>query len=248
MFSKQCQKNLFESDPDCKKALEYLVSERGLLEDYIRSSGVGFCRKRQKVPGEDTWNDEEKVGLENRNLKGRLVVPIKAEFGDIVGFAARAPDPEGGSWWNTKFEKYNHMYLFDLARKHMFDNDKVYIVEGYMDAMLLRQEGLLNVCGIMGTALGYRRIGLIKRYCDNICLCFDSDANEAGQRARDRSVYEISIFKFGRISIIDLPEGKDPDEFVIENGLDEFLELERDLTKKEIEQARERYLKHVNKA
>ena len=247
-FSKQCQDSLFESSSDSKKALKYLVEERGLLTEFIRQFGIGFCHLNQKVPWEETWwskKREERQHYENKTLKGRITVPIRSEFGGIVGFGARLPSKEDKGWWNTKFDKYNHMFLFDSARKHMFSQNKGYLVEGYMDGLILKQEGLLNACGLMGTALGYRRIGLIKRYCNDICLCFDSDANDAGQRARDRSIYEVSTFDFGHISIIDLPIGKDPDEFVLENGLDEFIELERDLTKKEIKQAKERYLDHA---
>ena len=244
-FSKQCQESLFSQDKDCKMALKYLVEERGLLIEFIKQSCLGYCRKDQEVPGEKTWGFSDAFGFENKMMKGRIIVPIRAEFGGIVGFGARSPDPKEKGWWNTKFDKYNHMFLFDSARRQMFSQNKSYLVEGYIDGLILKQEGLLNCCGLMGTALGYRRIGLIKRYCNDVCLCFDSDANEAGQRARDRSIYEVGTFDFGHISTVDLPIGKDPDEFVIENGLDEFLELERELTKKEIKQAKERHLKHV---
>lgn len=248
IFAKQCQTGLFDPKPECKAALRYLVDGRGLLLDFIKQSGIGYCCRNQEVPGEETWkNKEEKdrVGLENARMKGRIIVPIKGEFGGIVGFGARSPSEKDKGWWNTKFTKFNNMFLFDVARKHMFSEDKVYLVEGYMDALVLRQEGLSTVCGIMGTALGYRRIGLIKRYCNNVCISFDSDINEAGQRGRDKSIYELSVFDFGRISIVDLPVGEDPDEFVLKNGLDDFLELERDLTKKEIKQAKERHLEHA---
>ena len=248
IFAKQCQDNLFGSESDCKNALKYLVEERGLLVEFVKQAELGFCRKRQEVPGEDTWelkDPKDRIGLENKKMKGRIIVPVKTEFGKIVGFGARSPDPKEGGWWNTKFDKYNNMFLFDVSRKNMFSEDKVYLVEGYMDALVLKQEGLSNVCSVMGTALGYRRIGLIKRYCNDVCICFDSDANEAGQRARDKSVYELSVFNFGRISTIDLPVKVDPDDFVIKNGLNELLELERDLTKKEIKEAVARHLTYT---
>ena len=241
-FAKQCQASLFENEKECLSALKYLTDKRGLLETSIRQFGIGYCKATQKVPGEDTWSSDVKIGLENKNMKGRFIVPVRAEFGGIVAFLARFPKKEEKGWWNTKFDKHNHMHLFDTARKHIYLEDKIYLVEGAMDSIVLRQEGLLNVCDMMGVGLGYRRIGLIKRYCNNVCICFDFDANNSGQKARDKSIYELSEFDFGRISTIDLPIGKDPDEFVLENCLNEFLELERDLSNKEIKQARMRYL------
>ena len=244
-FAKECHSNIFEENDECRLAREYLIDDRGLLESLIRKFCIGYCKTSQKVPGEDTWESDKRdkrIGLENKNMKGRIIVPVRAEFGGIVAFLARSPVPEEKGWWNTKFDKHNNMFLFDVARKDIYQNDKVYLVEGPMDALVLRQEGLLNVCCMMGVGLGYRRIGLIKRYCNNVCLCFDSDANQSGQNARDRSIYELSDFDFGKISTINLPIGEDPDEYVLRNCLGEFLELETVLSKKEIKAARERYI------
>ena len=159
-------------------------------------------------------------------MRRKIIVPVYSEFGGTVGVAVRSPDPSLKGWWNSRFEKQSNLFGFNDARRSMFLQDKAYLFEGYMDVIVVNQDGLLNACGLMGTALGYRRIGLLKRYCNKVCLCFDSDANQAGQMAQDRSVYELSRFEFDSISKIDLPIGVDPDEFVVQNGLDEFLALE----------------------
>ena len=244
-FLSSCQENLFGKEKRAKLALDYLVDERGLSRASIGNFGIGYCSENQKVPGEDTWSQPVKIGRENENMKGKLVVPVYSEFGGLVAMLARSPEKDIKGWWNTKFDKANHLFLFNLARKHMFAEDKVYLVEGAMDAIVLRQEGLLNACGMMGVGLGYRRIGLLKRYCNNVCLCFDSDANNAGQKARDKSVFELSEFNFGSISIVNLPTGIDPDEYVLKNCLNEFLELEAKLSAKEIRQIRKRHLQHT---
>lgn len=115
-----------------------------------------------------------------------------------------------------------------------------------MDALVMRQNGLNNCCAIMGTSLGYRRIGLLARYCANICLCFDTDANAAGQMGQLKSIADLAALgygtTFGSISVVDLPEGVDPDEFVTAEGLHSFLGRERVLSPRELETARERYL------
>ena len=115
--------------------------------------------------------------------------------------------------------------------------DKVYIVEGYADALMLYQAGITNVCALMGTNLTLRKLGLISRYCSKICLCLDKDENEAGQKATDDIV--ATLYRFNMcddLSIIDgMPLGTDPDEFIVQYGTDKFLELERTLPEAEIE-------------
>ena len=64
----------------------------------------------------------------------------------------------------------------------------------------------------------------------------DADKNEAGQKAQSKIIYELRKFDFcENISVIEgLPIGKDPDEFVCEHGLSEFLKLERQLSDSEV--------------
>ena len=110
-----------------------------------------------------------------------------------------------------------------------------------MDAITLYQHGIKNVCALMGTRLSLRQIGLIARYCNNICMCLDSDNNQAGQKATKKNIENIlSLEKLrfcDKISIIDgIPLGTDPDEFICKNGKDAFLSLEKEITQEDIEE------------
>jgi DNA primase len=172
-------------------------------------------------------------------IRGRMVLPIFSEFGDPVGFATRRPSSDpGNTWWNLSrpFKKGEHLFLLNKAREKIFKNNKIYLVEGYIDGILLFQEGLDSVCALMGTVLSPRKIGLIARYCNNICLCLDVDENDAGQKAQEKAIYTLSEFGFcDSISVIDhLEVGQDPDEYVIKQGLSDFLDGERQLQDKEI--------------
>ena len=86
--------------------------------------------------------------------------------------------------------------------------------------------------------MSLRKIGLLARYCNNFCFCLDIDENEAGQRATPKAIAMISQFGFcDKISLLEgLPQGKDPDEFVIENGKEKFLEMEKELSYTEIKE------------
>ena len=122
-----------------------------------------------------------------------------------------------------------------MARQKIFEDNKIYLVEGYIDGILLYQENLRAVCSLMGTALTSRKIGLIARYCNNICLCLDADKNQSGQKAQNKAIFSLKEFGFCEsLSVIDLPIGVDPDVFVTKNGLEAFLANERQLKTKEI--------------
>jgi DNA primase catalytic core len=239
-FVKSCHKDLVSStEEDVVVARQYLQS-RSLSPETVSKHRIGYCSFDVKIPHEISHygNDEKEYSY---FIKNRLVVPIYEEFGEIVGLATRRPvSGSGNTWWNLPFKKGNHLFLLDKSRKFIFDSNKIYLVEGYIDALVLYQEGLKSVCAIMGTSLTSRKIGLIARYCNNVCLCLDVDSNNAGQKAQSKAIHTLSEFGFCEtFSVIDnIPQGEDPDEFVIKNGIKEFLSRETKLEEAAIRKIR----------
>ena len=98
---------------------------------------------------------------------------------------------------------------------------RVIVVEGYMDLLALYSNGIKNVVATLGTALTENHVRLLKRWTQNVVLVFDGD--QAGQTASERSL--VQFFKHDMMpQIFVLPEGKDPDDFVNEEGRDRFIE------------------------
>lgn len=255
-FIIKCHINLLHNttDREVEIAREYVAS-RNLLEKSLISAKIGYCNSDFILPdsvrffGEEYRKDDEKWDV-SYFVRGRIIVPVYGEFNEAVGFATRKPTKEpGNTWWNlpTPFKKGNHLFLLKSAKKSIFDKNKVYLVEGYMDALILRQYGLDNVVSLMGTALTSRKIGLIARYCNNVCICFDTDENSSGQKARDVAIFILKKFDFcDTISTIDLPVKEDPDEFVAKNGLDKLLEKEVVLKESDIEKTCRKVIKQKN--
>jgi len=238
LFAKECHEALFRQDDQGRRALAYLTETRRLTVDTLKRHLVGFCGASQELPP-DFSNGKWNV---NGKLRGRIVVPVFSEFGEVVGAAGRSPDPAESGWWNSKFNKAQFIFMFDKARRHIFKQNKAYVFEGYVDSMISEQSGLPNSTGAMGTSVAYRKIGLYARYCDKICICFDSDVNEAGRMGQLKTVADFGVFGFGEISKIEMPRKKeDPDEFILREGLDKFLALEKSLTEKEIKNALREY-------
>jgi len=241
-FILHCHENLIKGDSrEVSLALEYL-SKRNLLQSTIVNHQIGYCSTDIELPdsvrflGQDSYEENKKWNMSSY-IKGRIIVPIYSEFNKIVGLATRVPSTlPGNTWWNTPFKKSNHIFLLNCIRKEVFSQNKIFLVEGYMDALILLQFGLKNVGCIMGTALTTRKIGLIARYCNNVCFCFDSDKNSAGQNAQQVAIVTLKKFDFcEKISVIkDLPIGEDPDVFVVKHGLEEFVGKEHILKPMEI--------------
>ena len=241
-FIVACHNNLINRiDREAIIGLEYLTS-RNLLEESIVTHRIGCCSSSTKLPdfirffGQESCEENKKWDMSSF-IRGRLIVPICSEFGRVVGFSTRVPSKSpGNTWWNVPFKKSNYIFLLNKTRKEVFNQNKIYLVEGYMDALVLYQSGIKNIGCIMGTSLSSRKIGLIARYCNNVCLCFDTDKNEAGQKAQKMAIAILKKFDFcEKISVIDnLPVGEDPDVFVTKYGIEPFLFNQRVLKSVEI--------------
>ncbi|MFA7219431.1 MAG: toprim domain-containing protein [Synergistaceae bacterium] len=244
-FVQDCHSELINgTDQEIEEARQYLKNDRKILEESLKCHTIGYCKKDFDIPdlirfyGTANKPKEEKWDI-SRRIKGRIIVPIFSEFGKVVAFATRVPTTEPGNpWWNlpSPFQKGNYLFLMDKARKHIYEKNKVYIVEGYIDAITLFQSGLKNVVAVMGTAYTLRKVGMTARYCNNVCLCFDTDPNGSGQKAKFMATAILNKYAFCEsISTIDaLPMKEDPASFVSINGLSEFLKMERVMDENEI--------------
>jgi len=256
-FVQKCHRNLLQDDtPECDNARAYLA-KRNVKDHTLSLHTIGYCLSDEKIaPEVEYYGVDRKRDSHHRGfgyfMRERIIVPIYSEFNRLIGFATRKPSfQDGNTWWNLArpFRKNNHLFMLDKARKEIFKSNKAYIVEGYMDAIILYQEGLKEVVGLMGTILSPRKIGLIARYCDSICLCMDQDKNQAGQKAQEKSLCALREFDFydSVYAVDSLPVGEDPDEYITRNGKDEFCKLERRIDPKEINSVYKKFLANNKK-
>jgi len=179
---------------------------------------------------------ERETGGYYDRFRNRFIFPIRDRDGKVVGFGGRGLGDAVPKYLNSPqsaiFDKSGLLYGLDLARDEIRKRDEVVIVEGYMDAIAAHQYGHGNVVAAMGTAITESQIGLLKRLTKKIVLALDADA--AGQMATIRGLESMQqaldhdevpvpdamgIIRFERklnadISIVRLPEGKDPDELI----------------------------------
>ena len=218
-------------------ALEYLVN-RGLNPKTLASFGLGYAI--------NSWDnlivylqregyqlsDIQKCGLIRPNkqngyydyFRNRIMFPIFNIRGDVVGFGGRVMDNSLPKYLNSPetkiFNKSNILYGLNFARKNI-NNRQMILVEGYMDVIALHQAGFKNVVASLGTSLTKYHGQLLKKYCDEVIICFDGDT--AGIKATMRSVDILNEVEC-QFRIMTLPEGKDPDDFIKFYGDEAFKE------------------------
>lgn len=213
-----------------EKALSYLRG-RALSEQTIRHFGLGYS-----PPSRFTLTDYlRKKGFKDNELvqanlavKGsrggiadrffdRVMFPIIDLRGNVIAFGGRIMGDAKPKYLNTAdtmvFKKSTNLFALNLAKND--GSRKLILAEGYMDVIALHQAGFTNAVATLGTALTQEQALLMKRYADEVVICYDAD--EAGQKAAQRAIGLLRSAGM-LIRVLSIPGAKDPDEFIRENG------------------------------
>ncbi len=149
-------------------------------------------------------------------FRNRIIFPIRDASGRVIGFGGRTLIDDRAKYLNTRqnvlFDKGRGLYSVDLARQAIAERGRAIVVEGYTDCMACHQAGLTETVATLGTALTEAQVDLLRRYCGEIVLVFDSDV--AGAEAADRAL-RVALPRGIKVRIAHVPEGKDPGEFLI---------------------------------
>ncbi|MEG1547596.1 MAG: DNA primase [Clostridia bacterium] len=190
------------------------------LTDYL--NGKGYSREELISAGLAISGKKKDAFYDA--YRGRIIYPIIATTGRVIGFGARAMGDELPKYINTGdtpiYNKRNNLYAMNMLKgKHITD---IIMVEGYMDVISLYRSGIDNAVASLGTALTQQQARLIKRYVPMVYIAYDGDA--AGQNATIRGM-EILAKEGLDVRVISVPDGMDPDDYVKKNGKDAFLSL-----------------------
>ena len=217
-----------------KRAMEYFKN-RGLSDETINKFGLGYAvtgknlmYRYLKSKGYDDnvlkemhiFYVNEKDGMTDM-FWNRAIFPIMDVNHRIIAFGGRVMGQGEPKYLNSPetmvFDKGRNLYGLNHARTARKDN--LIVCEGYMDVIALHQAGFNQTVGALGTALTSGHVNLIKRYTENVLLCYDNDG--AGVKANLRA---ISILRGAGVSVkvINLSPYKDPDEFIKNLGSEEF--------------------------
>ncbi|MFM7086604.1 MAG: DNA primase [Cyanobium sp.] len=234
--------------PDGAAALAYLREQRGLSETTLEAFGLGYAPDRwdgllrhlQQVEGQAP-ELLEAAGLVVPRRGGdgfydrfrhRVMVPIRDRQGRVIGFGGRSLDGAEPKYLNSPetevFEKGKHLYGLDRAADSIRRCDRAVVVEGYFDVIALHAAGIRNTVAALGTALSSQQITQLCRCCDSKRLILNFDSDGAGVRAAERAigaVEQLALQGQLELRVLQLPAGKDPDEFLKAHGAGDYRSL-----------------------
>ncbi len=220
-------------------AREYL-EKRGISGDIIEEFKLGYSPRSRGALKTALSKTEVPVDIflatgivrvkENQlydMFGGRIVVPIVDVNKRVIGFGGRTLDRDGmpkyvNSPESSVFSKRNSLFGIDRTKKHITDEDEVFIVEGYFDLISLYGAGLKNAVSTLGTSVTESQINKLRNYTENITLMLDGDP--AGIKSALRLIGLFAEMDINGMMVV-LPEGHDPDSFVREKGADALKEI-----------------------
>lgn len=213
-----------------EKALEYL-KKRGLTDQTIKEFNLGYapnswdCLIKFLIKRGFTHPELIGAGLTvfsnsggYDRFRGRIMFPLMDIKGQVIAFSGRILGVGEPKYINTSqtliFDKSSCLFGLNLSKGEIKQKNEAVLTEGEMDMIMSYQSGIKNVVASKGTALTGGQVDLIKKYAENILLCFDKDL--AGDSASRRGI-EMADQAGLNIKVIQISEGKDPAELSLKD-------------------------------
>jgi DNA primase len=203
--------------PQSWDALLTELKRRGAENALIEKSGLVTIR-------------DNGIGYYDR-FRGRVMFPISDAQGRVIAFGGRILGQGEPKYLNSPetpvYSKGRNLFGLNFAKDDIRKRDAAILVEGYLDFTIPFQSGVRNMIASLGTALTEQQVKLLARYTRRIVVNYDPDS--AGISATKRSLEMLLAVGF-KVNVLSLPDGMDPDEYVLKNGGDAY----RDRLKKSV--------------
>ena len=201
------------------------------LGDWAQSEG--FTVEELIASGLVSLKDEEEGSPEGRpkfydRFRDRVMFPICNAEGEVIAFSGRVlqADAKSAKYVNSPetilFTKGNVLFGLHKSKRPLLDKGFAIVCEGQIDLISAFEAGVQNVIAPQGTAFTEKQTRILKRYVEEVVLCFDSDA--AGQKAADRSLPSL-LGENLSVRVMELPAGEDPDSLIRKEGVEAFSAL-----------------------
>lgn len=202
--------------------LGYAPDSWHALTEHLRSKGFTY----EEMVLANLVRRSDKNGKANYydNFRNRVMFPIIDLRGNVIAFGGRVMDDSKPKYINTSdtpvYKKSNGVFALNFAKNA--NENKLLLVEGYMDVIALYQAGFTNAIACLGTAFTSEQANLLSRYAEEIIICYDNDG--AGREATQRALNVLG--KTGlKLRVVTMSGGKDADEIIRTHGKERFAEL-----------------------
>jgi DNA primase len=158
-------------------------------------------------------------------FRGRIIFPICNDIGEVIAFSGRLLEDEQGAakYLNSPetglFRKGSVLFGLDKSKRALIEANCAVVCEGQLDLISLFESGITNVVAPQGTAFTESQARILKRFVNEVVLCFDADT--AGQKAAERSL-DALLQNDLIVRVAEMPVGEDPDSLVRREGKEAF--------------------------
>ena len=158
-------------------------------------------------------------------FRGRIMFPICNDVGEVIAFSGRLlKDAEGAAKYLNSpetplFRKGSVLFGLHKTKRALIEANCAIVCEGQLDLISLFEAGITNVVAPQGTAFTENQARVLKRFVNEVILCFDADA--AGQKAAERSL-DALLQNDLIVRVAEIPPGEDPDSVVRREGKEAF--------------------------
>ncbi len=200
--------------PESWDALLKWELEQGYRRAEIIQSGLVKLRDEER-PDSDVYD----------RFRNRIIFPICNAEGEVIGFSGRVlgSGADSAKYLNSPetplFRKGNVLFGLHKSKRALIEANSAIVCEGQLDLITLFEAGIANVVAPQGTAFTENQARILKRFVQEVVLCFDADA--AGEKAAERSL-ESLLQNDLIVRIAEMPPGEDPDSIVRTKGREEF--------------------------
>src|SRR5207249_2397417 len=186
----------------------------------------GYSRQQLLQSGLVKPRDEERPGNEVYDrFRARIIFPICNDVGEVIAFSGRLleSDAQVAKYLNSPetplFQKGRVLFGLHKTKRALIEANCAIVCEGQLDLIALFEAGIKNVVAPQGTAFTEHQARILKRFADEVVLCFDAD--QAGQKAAAHSL-DALLQNDLIVRVVDMPPGEDPDSLIRRNGKEEF--------------------------
>ena len=186
----------------------------------------GYSRSQVLQSGLVKPRDEERPGNEVYDrFRGRIMFPICNDVGEVIAFSGRSleSDPAVAKYLNSPetplFQKGRVLFGLHKSKRALIEANCAIVCEGQLDLISLFETGIKNVVAPQGTAFTEQQARILKRFVDEVVLCFDAD--QAGQKAAAHSLDALLQHDLV-VRVAEMPPGEDPDSLVRHKGKEDF--------------------------
>src|SRR5206468_11168259 len=196
--------------PDEWDAFGAWARARGYHNRDLITSGLAKTRDdAERAPGDRSSAYDR--------FRGRIIFPICNDVGEVIAFSGRLlTEAEGeATYLNSPetplFRKGNVLFGLHRTKRALIEANCAVVCEGQLDLISLFEAGITNVVAPQWTAFTENQARILKRFVNEVVLCFDSDT--AGAKAAERSLDALLENDF-IVRVIELPPGEDPDSLI----------------------------------